>query len=210
MVNLLPWCSRPIKQHIKNELISWQVDLVRVNLVILWELISWHQVISVHLTRDWHLVIGRNQLLSWWSAWFHSLCPSIWLLIRPNFVHLLWMNKHKHMCVSIMYIIYEDDCTTYWEGSGNFHCKIKKKHEIYFTMENHYSENISVSFTAQVASYFARDGLFFDTSRSLKLMANAWQLFAQCSMNRLSSLSQYVPMALFGSLLHIHSPTAEW
>ena len=40
-------------------------------------------------------------------------------------------------------------------------------------MENHYSENISVSFTAQVASYFAQDGLFFDTSRSLKLMANA-------------------------------------
>ena len=47
-----------------------------------------------------------------------------------------------------------------------------KKHEIYFTTDNHYSENISVSFTAQVASYFAQDSLFFDTSRSLKLMAN--------------------------------------
>ena len=47
-----------------------------------------------------------------------------------------------------------------------------KKHEIYFTTDNHYSENISVSFTAQVASYFACNGLFFDTSSSLKLMAN--------------------------------------
>ena len=48
----------------------------------------------------------------------------------------------------------------------------KKKHEIYFTTDNHYNQNISVSFTAQLASYFMQDGLFFITSRSLKLMAN--------------------------------------
>ena len=45
----------------------------------------------------------------------------------------------------------------------------KKKNEMYFTMDN---QNISVSFTAQLASYFVRDGLFFDTSRSLELMVN--------------------------------------
>ena len=56
-------------------------------------------------------------------------------------------------------------------------------------------------FTAQLASYFARDSLF-DISRSLELMANAWQLFAQCSINCLSLLPQYVPTASFGSLLH--------
>ena len=32
-------------------------------------------------------------------------------------------------------------------------------------------------FQTQLGSYFARDGLFFDTSRSLKLTANMWQLF---------------------------------
>ena len=37
--------------------------------------------------------------------------------------------------------------------------------------DNHYSQNIFLhnSFTAQLASYFACDSLFFDTSRSLEL-----------------------------------------
>ena len=48
-----------------------------------------------------------------------------------------------------------------------------KKHEIYFITDNHYSQNISVSFTAQLSSYFTQDSLFFDTSRSFELMANA-------------------------------------
>ena len=61
-----------------------------------------------------------------------------------------------------------------------------KKHEIYFATDNHHSQNISVNSTAQLANYYARDGLFFDTGRSLELMANAWQLFAQCSINHLS------------------------
>ena len=68
--------------------------------------------------------------------------------------------------------------------------------------ENETTDN-SVSFTAQ----FMRDGLFF---RSLELMANAWQLFVQCSINCLSLL-QYVPTALFGSFLDASSsPTAAW
>ena len=48
-----------------------------------------------------------------------------------------------------------------------------KKHEIYFATDNHYSQNISVNSTAQLANYYARDGLFFDTGKSLELMANA-------------------------------------
>ena len=66
----------------------------------------------------------------------------------------------------------------------------------------------SHNFTAQLASYFARDSLF-DTSMSLELMANARKLFVQCPINRLSLLPQYVPTALLGSLLHASSsPTA--
>ena len=41
-----------------------------------------------------------------------------------------------------------------------------------FTRNLFYNQNISVSFTAQLASYFVQDGLF-DTSRSLELMTNA-------------------------------------
>ena len=37
---------------------------------------------------------------------------------------------------------------------------------------------------------------------SLELMANARKLFAQCPINLLSLLPQYVPTALLGSLLH--------
>ena len=65
--------------------------------------------------------------------------------------------------------------------------------------------------TTSTAGYFTRDGLFLDTSRSLELMANGQQLFAQCPINRLSLLPHYVPMSLFGSLLHASSsPTAAW
>ena len=39
-------------------------------------------------------------------------------------------------------------------------------------MDNHCSQNISVSFAAQLASYFAGDGLFDTTIRSLELMEN--------------------------------------
>ena len=50
-----------------------------------------------------------------------------------------------------------------------------RKHEISFSTDNHYSQKhfISHSFTAHLGGYFAQDGLFFDTSRLLKLMANA-------------------------------------
>ena len=42
-------------------------------------------------------------------------------------------------------------------------------------------------------------------------MANTWQLFAQCSINCLSLLPQYVPMVSFGSLARYrNSPRAEW
>ena len=70
-------------------------------------------------------------------------------------------------------------------------------------MDNHCSQNIfvrTISHHMQLASYFARDGLF-DTSMSLELMANARKLSAQCPINRLSLLPQYVPMALLGSTL---------
>ena len=68
----------------------------------------------------------------------------------------------------------------------------------------------SHNFRAQIASYFARDGLF-DTSMSLELMAKTQQLFAHCPLNRLSLLPQYVPTALLGSFLHASSsPTAAW
>ena len=55
------------------------------------------------------------------------------------------------------------------------------------------------NFTAQLASYFAQDSLF-DTSMSLELVANARKLFAQCPINRLSLLPQYVPTVSLGSL----------
>ena len=50
--------------------------------------------------------------------------------------------------------------------SGNFRCKNifvvltnheNKKDEIYFTTDNHYSQNISVSFTAQLAIVISRE-----------------------------------------------------
>ena len=107
-----------------------------------------------------------------------------------------------------------------YRRSGNFRCKNifvvcanheNKKHEIYFTTDIHYSQNIfSHNFTAQLASYFAREGLF-DTSMPLELVANVRQLFAQCPINRLSLLPQYVPTELFGSILHASSSsTAAW
>ena len=108
-----------------------------------------------------------------------------------------------------------------YRRSGNFRCTNifvlranheNKKHEIYFTIDNHCCQNIFVGtiLTAQIASYFARDG-FFDAGMSLELMANARKLFAQCPINRLSLLPQYVPTALLCSLLHASSsPTAVW
>ena len=51
----------------------------------------------------------------------------------------------------------------------------------------------------KLASYFARDSLF-DTSMSLELMANARKLFAQCPIDRLSLLPQYVLTSLVPSL----------
>ena len=92
-----------------------------------------------------------------------------------------------------------------------------KKHEIYFSTDNHlYSQifvrTISHHSYMHVASYFARDALF-DTSMSLELMdlANARQLFAQCLINRLSLLPQYVPTELFSSLVHASSSsTPAW
>ena len=70
---------------------------------------------------------------------------------------------------------------------------------------------LSISQHSYVTSYYTWDSLFFITSSSLELMANTWQLFTQCLLNHLSLLPQYVPTALFSSLLHTsNSPTAEW
>ena len=52
----------------------------------------------------------------------------------------------------------------------------------------------SHSFKTQLGSYFAGDGLFFDTSRSLKLIANAWRFMTFRSVSdKLSVLPRYVP-----------------
>ena len=68
--------------------------------------------------------------------------------------------------------------------------------------------HVNMSLSSQLASYFARDGLFFDTRRWL--MANAWQLF-QCLINCPYLLPQYMPTAFLSSHLHASNlPTAVW
>ena len=97
---------------------------------------------------------------------------------------------------------------------GNFRCEnifvvCVLYHKIYFTTDDRYSQQILFVHTLSQHSYFARDGFFLNTRRWL--MANAWQLSAQCPINRLSLLPQYVPIAFFGSLSYASSlPTAAY
>ena len=131
------------------------------------------------------------------------------------------MRKHHH------YILV---ChAMYYHRSRNFRCKNSfvvcvnhknKKHVLYyFTTDDRYSQHILYTqfqhskflytcMVSQLASYFAWDGLFFDTSRWL--VANAWQL-SQCPINCPSLLPQYVPTPVLGSLSHTSSlPIAVW
>jgi len=70
-----------------------------------------------------------------------------------------------------------------------------KEHKIYFTTHNYYKYIYEHGFTAQLACYFVQNSLIFDTHRWL--MANTWQFSAQCPINRLSLLPQYMPTVFF-------------
>ena len=103
-----------------------------------------------------------------------------------------------------------------YRRSGNFRCKNifvvcanheNKKHEIYFTIDNHYSQNIFVHTISQRSQLVVSR----ETVSSIPgCHSSSWQTrdnFRSVSDKPL--LLQYVPMALLDSLLHAsNSPTA--
>ena len=151
--------------------------------------------------------VSNPRKFSPWKSYFSPICESFF----PS----------KVSAIQYTLTAIHRSLNSNYRRSGNFRCK-----NIFVVCANHEKKKNNTKYILQpiiviarallfaqlhstaLASYFAWDGLF-DTSMSLELLANSRQLFAQCPINRLSLLLQYVPTALFGSLLHASSsPTA--
>ena len=103
--------------------------------------------------------------------------------LRPTLILPLEMHIHIHFVSFFILVVYANH-------KNIFSTKIKK-HKLFFTTDNHYSQHIFAQrvFTAQLASYFARDIEEVPLLRCQQVTHGKWmQLYTQCLINRLHPL----------------------